>query len=177
MIRSPGERLQSTGQLWGGEQCFGRILQTCTSYLARAGSRVVLPIDQMSCGGELSVNNFNEGLVGGYIQSAGSIAELAAKMELDPGRLENTVGRYNKDVADGVDREFGRSHALLPLDAPPYYIAATSNALTSTSKAVSDRICLIELNARRDSKTSSGSNASQSSTSRSRRMQRLWLWS
>lgn len=82
--------------------------------------------------GDSSVNNFNEGLVGGYIQSAGSIAELASKMGLDPGRLENTVGHYNKDVADGVDREFGRSHALLPLDAPPYYIAATSNALTST---------------------------------------------
>ena len=53
-------------------------------------------------------------------------------MGLDSGRLEHTVGRYNKDVADGVDREFGRGHALLPLDTPPYYIAATSNALTST---------------------------------------------
>jgi fumarate reductase flavoprotein subunit len=86
---------------------------------------------------DTSVNNYKEGLVGGYIKTADTIAELAAKMGLDPGVLTATVDRYNRDAADGVDTEFGRTKHLRPIDRPPFYIAATANALTSTYGGIS----------------------------------------
>ena len=82
--------------------------------------------------GDTSVNNFAENLIGGYLQKANTIAELATKMGIDPKALEATVARYNKDVKEGVDTQFGRTMSLMPIDTPPYYIAATTNALTST---------------------------------------------
>ena len=79
-----------------------------------------------------SVNNYAEALHGDYLRKADSIAGLAQAMGLDPETLEATVARYNRDVADGADREFGRTGGLMAIDTPPYYIAATANALTST---------------------------------------------
>jgi fumarate reductase flavoprotein subunit len=81
---------------------------------------------------DTSVNNYKEGLIGGYIQSAGSIAELAKLMGLDPTVLEATVERYNKDAENGVDTQFDRKTALMPIDQPPFYVAATANAITTT---------------------------------------------
>jgi 3-oxosteroid 1-dehydrogenase len=43
-----------------------------------------------------------------YIFRAGSLAELAAKIEIDPARLEATVDRMNAYARSGVDPEFGR---------------------------------------------------------------------
>jgi flavocytochrome c len=83
-------------------------------------------------GDDTSVNNFKEGLIGGYIQSANTIAELAAKMTIDPTVLEATIERYNKDVNDGADTQFGRTETLVAVDTPPFYIAASANAITST---------------------------------------------
>jgi fumarate reductase flavoprotein subunit len=83
-------------------------------------------------GDDTSVNNFKEGLIGGYIQSANTIAELATKMTIDPAVLEATVERYNKDVNGGFDTQFGRTDTLVPIDTPPFYIAASANAITST---------------------------------------------
>jgi fumarate reductase flavoprotein subunit len=94
--------------------------------------------DEKVMGGSLagtSVNNFKEALADGYIQTAGSIGELAKLMGIDPTALEATIARYNKDAVSGLDSQFGRraaSGALMRIDAPPYYIAATGNVITST---------------------------------------------
>ena len=83
-------------------------------------------------GHDSSVNNFPEGVASGYIKKAGTIAELAAKMGLDPARLQETVTRYNNDVKNGVDTQFGRTSNLMAVDTAPFYIAACGNAITST---------------------------------------------
>jgi fumarate reductase flavoprotein subunit len=74
-----------------------------------------------------SVNNFKEALADGYIQTAGSIGELAKLMGIDPTALEVTIARYNKDAVSGLDSQFGRkaaSGALMRIDTPPYYRGA-----------------------------------------------------
>lgn len=81
---------------------------------------------------DTSVNNYKEGLIGGYIQTADTIADLARRMEIDPLALEATIVRYNADVAANADSQFGRTKNLVAIDIAPYYIAATANALTST---------------------------------------------
>jgi len=83
-------------------------------------------------GHDSSVNNFAEGVASGYIKKAGTIAELAGKMGLDPAKLQETVTRYNNDVKNGVDSQFGRTSNLMALDTPSFYIAACANAITST---------------------------------------------
>jgi fumarate reductase flavoprotein subunit len=94
--------------------------------------------DEMVMSGSLagtSVNNFKEALAEGYIQAAGSIGELAKLMRIDSTALEATVAHYNSDAASGLDSTFGRkaaSGALMRIDTPPYYIAATGNVITST---------------------------------------------
>src|SRR5581483_3740768 len=73
-----------------------------------------------------------------WMWSAPSLAELAAKLDVDAGELDATVTRFNKDVAAGRDTEFHRGETryersngdpsrpgplanLGPLDTPPYY--------------------------------------------------------
>ena len=79
-----------------------------------------------------SVNNYQEGIAGGYIRMADTITDLAQLMGLDPEVLEQTIERYNADVRSGVDTEFGRTSKLMTVDAPPFCIAASANALTTT---------------------------------------------
>lgn len=79
-----------------------------------------------------SVNNYVEALHSDYLRAADTIPELAGRMGLDPETLQATIARYNADVAEGRDSEFGRTKDLMPIDTPPFYIAATANALTST---------------------------------------------
>lgn len=90
---------------------------------------------------DTTVNNYNEGLIGGYIQTADSIAELALKMGIDPAALEATVERYNTDVATNSDSQFGRTKNLILIDTAPYYIAASANALTSTYGGITTDAC------------------------------------
>lgn len=79
-----------------------------------------------------SVNNYPEGIAGGYIRTANTIAELAGLMQIDPAALEQTIERYNADVRNGKDSEFGRTYKLMAVETAPFYIAASANALTST---------------------------------------------
>jgi len=79
-----------------------------------------------------TVNNYPEGIAAGYIRTADTIAELAAHMQIDPAALERTIERYNANVRNGVDPDFGRTRNLMPVDTAPYCIAATANALTTT---------------------------------------------
>ncbi|OAJ53190.1 delta 4, 5-alpha steroid dehydrogenase [Paraburkholderia ginsengiterrae] len=51
-----------------------------------------------------------------------SLADLAARIGCDPAVLAKTVVRYNTASLIGVDREFGKSAAMLqPLSHGPYY--------------------------------------------------------
>ncbi|MEO8723596.1 MAG: FAD-dependent oxidoreductase [Sphingobium sp.] len=79
-----------------------------------------------------SVNNYPEGIIAGYIRTADTISALAAAMQIKPGVLEATIERYNANVRNGSDPDFGRTNNLVTVDTPPYCIAATANALTST---------------------------------------------
>jgi len=72
------------------------------------------------------------------IARADSLQALATGLGIDPEGLEATVTRFNRDVADGVDTEFGRGRSafsrnnagdaelgsnpqLAPLQTPPFY--------------------------------------------------------
>lgn len=76
-------------------------------------------------------------IAAGYLVEAGSIAELAAKIDIDTAGLENTVGRVNRFALAGADEDFGKgsseynryygdadntSHPNLgPVRTPPFY--------------------------------------------------------
>jgi 3-oxosteroid 1-dehydrogenase len=73
----------------------------------------------------------------GFIRQAPTIEGLASEIGVDPGRLRETVERFNEDVRQGGDREFKRgaraydrwlgdplvrpSPALGTLERPPFY--------------------------------------------------------
>lgn len=79
-----------------------------------------------------SVNNYPEGIAAGYIRTADNLADLAACMQIDPAVLEQTIERYNANVRNGIDPDFGRTSNLVTIDTAPFCIAASTNALTST---------------------------------------------
>ncbi len=73
-----------------------------------------------------------------WMWSAPTVRELAGRLDVDPDGLDQTVERFNKDVAGGRDPEFGRGGTrferangdpsrpgplanLGPLREPPYY--------------------------------------------------------
>lgn len=63
----------------------------------------------------------SEEIAKGWIIEAGTVAELAAKMEIDAAALADTVTRYNAGAQEGRDGEFGRTMGLRPLSDPPYF--------------------------------------------------------
>ena len=63
-----------------------------------------------------------------WLPSAGSIAELAGKIGIDPDALTATVERWNEGAANGVDPDFDRhKHGLMspgqvaPIVTAPFY--------------------------------------------------------
>jgi fumarate reductase flavoprotein subunit len=50
-----------------------------------------------------------------------TIADLVQKMGVAPGRLTNTIDRYNQVVAMRHDTAFGRESLPRAIDTPPYY--------------------------------------------------------
>ncbi len=51
----------------------------------------------------------NDALVAaGYLHKADTLAALAQQLGLDAQTLSETVARYNRDAAQGVDREFAK---------------------------------------------------------------------
>ena len=57
----------------------------------------------------------------GILKQANSIAELAAKLGLDPSALEATVARWNELCAKGEDTDFSRpSGSMMPIRTPPF---------------------------------------------------------
>ncbi len=66
----------------------------------------------------------------GFFFSAGTIAELAAKIRMThqrvpmpPDNLAATVALYNSFVDDGVDSDFGKPKPLYKIAKPPFYAA------------------------------------------------------
>ncbi|MFW0793955.1 FAD-binding protein [Gordonia sp. CPCC 205515] len=72
----------------------------------------------------------------GLWHTADTLEELAGKLGVDPQGLVETVARYNKMVAEGVDADFGRGDEaydrafsggespMVPIDQAPYHAAA-----------------------------------------------------
>lgn len=79
----------------------------------------------------------NELRAGRLIQ-APSLAALAARLGIESAELQATVARYNKAVAEGADREFGRTSLssgwgrLVSLEHPPFYGYPSRSAVVGT---------------------------------------------
>jgi succinate dehydrogenase/fumarate reductase flavoprotein subunit len=72
-------------------------------------------------------------LAKGWIVKADTIRDLAAKIGKDPTALENTVNKYNQQVAAGSDPEYGRAASrLAPIQTPPYYAMEFVPTFTNT---------------------------------------------
>src|SRR5579884_1063394 len=75
----------------------------------------------------------------GFFFSAGSIEELAAKIEMKyqrvpmpPQNLIDTVARYNSFVDIGKDVDFGKPRPLFKLERPPFYAAWATPVIHDT---------------------------------------------
>ncbi len=85
-----------------------------------------------------NLNDFKDAYAKGVIRSAGSIADLAACVGLDANRLVATVERYNSQIGQGQDSDFGRSRLgggfgqPVQIHTPPFYILPCCTALLST---------------------------------------------
>lgn len=69
---------------------------------------------------------------------AETLGELAAKAGLPPAVLEDTVARYNRDVAAGRDSDFGRTALaggagnIVPIATPSFYCYPSRSVLPGT---------------------------------------------
>jgi fumarate reductase flavoprotein subunit len=74
----------------------------------------------------------------GQVIRAQTLAELAAKIGLPAGRLQETVEDYNRFVREGNDVQFGRNGlgtsygALASIDAPPFYAYPSKSVIVAT---------------------------------------------
>lgn len=70
----------------------------------------------------------------GRVWTAGTLAELAQKIGVDPVALAGTVAAYNADVQAGADSRFFKKGPLSPIATAPFYAAevhAASHGATS----------------------------------------------
>lgn len=83
-------------------------------------------------GREWSEDNSAE-IEAGLVQRGDSVAELAAKISLDPAVLAGEVEAYNASCAAGVDRVHGRNaETLQPIGNGPYYAVRITPAIVCT---------------------------------------------
>ena len=75
----------------------------------------------------------------GFFFSAGSVEELAAKIQMKyqrvampPQDLAATVARYNAFVAAGKDADFGKPKPLYKIEKPPFYAAWATPVIHDT---------------------------------------------
>lgn len=70
----------------------------------------------------------------GWIERAGSIEELAARIGLDPATLAGEVAAWNTACSAGEDRAHGRrADSLWPIAQPPYYAVRITPSIVATS--------------------------------------------
>jgi 3-oxosteroid 1-dehydrogenase len=91
----------------------------------------------------------------GFVRSAGTIEELAAKISIDPATLKDTVERFNGWSKEGVDRDFHRGEtaweryytkdrALETVEKPPFFAAPFIYASLGTKGGPrTDRECQV----------------------------------
>jgi len=80
---------------------------------------------------EWSEDNSAE-LAKGWIKSAGTVADLARGIGLDPDALTGTVKRWNADAETHEDHDFGRTLMLAPLQKAPFYAVELSPSMLNT---------------------------------------------
>lgn len=75
-------------------------------------------------------DDFREKIAEGMVKTGNSLAELAAKIGIDPERLEVSVARYNGFCETGVDEDFGKDAIdLTPVVEPPFAAVEIRNHL------------------------------------------------
>ena len=68
----------------------------------------------------------------GWIKRGETIAELAQAIGLNPGALEQSIQRWNRDCESGKDSEFSRKKMLAPFGTGPYYAIELSPSMLNT---------------------------------------------
>lgn len=68
----------------------------------------------------------------GWLKMGNTPEELALELGVDPQGLEETLSRYNADVAAGEDSQFGRVDAFTAVDKGPYYGCEMGMGLIAT---------------------------------------------
>ncbi|MDF1792877.1 MAG: FAD-binding protein [Thalassobaculaceae bacterium] len=68
----------------------------------------------------------------GWITKADTLEGLARLLGLDGLALDETVNRWNAQVAAGADTDFGRTLMLNPLEKSPFYAVELSPAMLNT---------------------------------------------
>lgn len=78
-------------------------------------------------------DNVKQYIEKGYIRSAETLEELAAKMEVPQEAFLATVKRYNELARKGVDEDYGkRAACLTTIEKPTFYAAPLGTALLVT---------------------------------------------
>ncbi|NLV17585.1 MAG: FAD-binding protein [Syntrophomonadaceae bacterium] len=78
-------------------------------------------------------DNVNQYIEKGFIRSAQTLEELAAKMEVPKDAFLATVKRYNDLAGKGVDEDFGkRAACLTTIEKPTFYASPLGTALLVT---------------------------------------------
>ncbi|MBI5505756.1 MAG: FAD-binding protein, partial [Deltaproteobacteria bacterium] len=73
-------------------------------------------------------DDLKENVVSGKVVQAGSVAELARRIKIDPATLEATVARYNGFCASGNDEEFGKTaEDLESIKVAPFFAIEVRN--------------------------------------------------
>jgi fumarate reductase flavoprotein subunit len=66
------------------------------------------------------------------VLQAGTLAELAVQINIDPTAMEATIATWNTDAETGVDSQFGRAGNLTPIATAPFYAFETFTAVFDT---------------------------------------------
>jgi len=78
-------------------------------------------------------DNVKQYIEKGFIRSAATLEELAAKMEVPKDNFLATVRRYNELARKGVDEDFGkRAACLTTIEKPTFYASPLGTALLVT---------------------------------------------
>ncbi len=82
--------------------------------------------------------DFQRRITEGRMFQAPTLAELAGRIGVDPGRLRETVESYNNTVRQGLEDPLGRRHlthrfgSLVTLEEPPFYAYPSTSAIIAT---------------------------------------------
>jgi succinate dehydrogenase/fumarate reductase flavoprotein subunit len=69
----------------------------------------------------------------GVLRRAGTLAELAAMIDLPARQVETSIARWNEQCAAGCDDDFGRPpDSMRPLATPPFYVANVWQLVSNT---------------------------------------------